>query len=122
MIKIAIPSRGDMVDEHFGHCEAFTVFTVDPGKGIVEQIKLTPPPACGCKSNLVTTLADMGVTVMIAGGMGEGAVRLLHEQGIATFRGVSGPTRQAVMAWLEGRLADRGAVCHEHGGEGCGSH
>ena len=122
MIKVAVPSCGDMVDEHFGHCEAFTIFTVDPSKGIVEQIRLTPPPACGCKSNLVPTLADMGVTVMIAGGMGEGAVRLLGELGITTFRGASGPTRQAVTEWLEGRLSDSGIVCRTHGGEGCGSH
>ena len=122
MIKVAVPSHGDMVDEHFGHCEAFTIFTVDPCKGIVEEVKITPPPACGCKSNLVPTLADMGVTVMIAGGMGAGAVRLLGELGITTFRGASGPTRQAVMQWLGGQLSDSGIVCRAHGDEGCGSH
>jgi predicted Fe-Mo cluster-binding NifX family protein len=29
MKKIAVPSRGNMVDEHFGHCEAFTVYHID---------------------------------------------------------------------------------------------
>ena len=122
MIKVAVPSRGDMVDEHFGHCEAFTIFTIDDSNSIVEQIRLTPPPACGCKSNLVTTLVDMGVSVMIAGGMGEGAVRVLGEQGIKTIRGASGPVRQAVMEWLSGQLSDSTEVCHAHGNEGCGSH
>jgi predicted Fe-Mo cluster-binding NifX family protein len=122
MFKVAVPSRGDLVDEHFGHCEAFTIFTIDDGKNIVEQIRLTPPPACGCKSNLVTTLVDMGVSVMIAGGMGEGAVCVLGEQGIKTVRGASGPVRQALMDWLDGQLSDSEEVCHAHGSGECGSH
>jgi len=28
IMKIALPSRQNQVDEHFGHCEYFTVFTV----------------------------------------------------------------------------------------------
>jgi len=28
-MKIALPSKGNQVDGHFGHCEHFTVFTVD---------------------------------------------------------------------------------------------
>lgn len=46
--KNALPSTGNMVDSHFGHCEHFTVVTVDDRKKIVSK------------------LAGMGVRVMPA--------------------------------------------------------
>ena len=30
-MKIALPTRGKMVDDHFGHCEAFTIYTIEQG-------------------------------------------------------------------------------------------
>jgi predicted Fe-Mo cluster-binding NifX family protein len=33
-MKIALPSRMNQIDEHFGHCEHFTVFTIDGQKKI----------------------------------------------------------------------------------------
>jgi len=33
-MKVAIPTRGNVVDDHFGHCEAYTVFTVNENKKI----------------------------------------------------------------------------------------
>lgn len=31
-MKIALPSRHNNIDDHFGHCEYFTVYTVDTSK------------------------------------------------------------------------------------------
>lgn len=116
-MKIAIPSRGDMIDEHFGHCEAFTIVTIE-GNSVIERMRLVPPPACGCKSNLVSTLSEMGVSVLLAGSMGEGAARLLGQNGIGTVRGASGTVDDAILAYMAGRLADDGNACRAH--EGCG--
>lgn len=33
-MKIAIPTREDVVDDHFGHCDHYTVFTIDEDKNI----------------------------------------------------------------------------------------
>lgn len=122
MMKVAVPSRGDMVDEHFGHCESFTVFTVNGNNDITEEVRLTPPPACGCKSNLISTLVDMGVSVLVAGGMGQGAVTYLNENGIKVVRGAAGPVHGAVRAWLDGRMQDNHEVCQAHGEDGCPGH
>lgn len=105
-----------MIDEHFGHCEAFTIVTIE-GNSVVDRMRLVPPPACGCKSNLVSTLTDMGVSVLLAGGMGEGASRLLGQNGIKTVRGASGSVDDAILAYMAGRLIDDGNVCQTH--EGC---
>lgn len=28
-MKIAVPTIGDQVDQHFGHCEKYTIFTIE---------------------------------------------------------------------------------------------
>ncbi|HAS89671.1 MAG TPA: dinitrogenase iron-molybdenum cofactor biosynthesis protein [Desulfovibrio sp.] len=119
-MKIALPSRDGMVDGHFGHCEAFTIYTLDDSKNIIEEEKLTPPSGCGCKSNIVPTLAEMGVKVLLAGNMGQGAVNLLQNNGIQVIRGVGGELKEAVAKWAEGNLTDSATVCDDHGS--CGNH
>ena len=115
-MKIALPSCQNEVDGHFGHCESFTVFTIDDKK-IQSQETVTPPPGCGCKSNIAATLAQMGVTLMLAGNMGQGAVNVLAGQGIQVVRGCAGDLTTVVENWLAGTLSDSGVACaqHQHG-------
>jgi predicted Fe-Mo cluster-binding NifX family protein len=114
-MKIALPTHENMVDGHFGHCEYFTVFTVSDDRTIVSQEKITPPPGCGCKSDIVHTLAGMGVSMMLAGNMGQGAVNKLGSQGIRVLRGCAGDVRTVTEQWLAGKLTDSGVSCAEHG-------
>jgi predicted Fe-Mo cluster-binding NifX family protein len=121
MLKLAVPTRNGQVDEHFGHCEAFTIYEFDDNKAVIGQERFTPPPACGCKSNLIPTLVDKGVRVLVAGNMGEGAVVRLRQAGIQVFRGAKGDVAEAVRAWAEGRLRDEQILCAAHApGHECG--
>lgn len=113
-MKIALPSRDGKIDEHFGHCDYFSVVTVE-NKSIVDEQRVDPPAGCGCKSNIVGTLAEMGVTVMLAGNMGEGAVQVLGSHGIQVVRGCSGEPTDAVNRWLAGSVVDSGQSCADHG-------
>jgi predicted Fe-Mo cluster-binding NifX family protein len=114
-MKIALPSRQNLIDDHFGHCEYFTIFTVDNNnKEIVAQETITSPAGCGCKSNIAQTLSEMGVKIMLAGNMGEGAVRVLNNSGIEVLRGCSGDVKKVALNWLAGSLTDSGDSCHEH--------
>ncbi len=121
-MKIALPSNGREVDGHFGHCECFTIFTVDDEKKIVSEEALTPPPACGCKSNVVPQLAGMGVSVMLAGNMGGGAVNILSSNGIKVVRGCAGDVHEVAEAWLRGEIDDSGTGCEFTGHGGCPEH
>lgn len=112
-MKIAVPSRDGVVDSHFGHCEYFTVFTVDDGRISGEQ-RVDSPAGCGCKSGVAPVLAAAGVTIMLAGNMGEGAVRVLAAQGIQAIRGASGPVRNVVESYLTGALALADGSCAGH--------
>jgi predicted Fe-Mo cluster-binding NifX family protein len=119
-MKIALPSKADQVDGHFGHCEVFTVFSVDENNEICSKEKLVPPEGCGCKSNLIPVLAEMEVKVMLAGNMGQGAVNRLAASGIEVVRGCSGDTKEVTESWLAGQVDDSGVGCISH--DGCHNH
>jgi predicted Fe-Mo cluster-binding NifX family protein len=117
-MKVAVPTRDNVVDDHFGHCEMYTVFTIDENQKI-EKTELVPSPqGCGCKSNIASVFNQMGVTVMLAGNMGGGALNVLNSHGISVFRGCSGDVQQLVEAYLQNKVADSGIGCdhHEHHG------
>ena len=117
MIKIAIPTKGNVVDDHFGHCEKFTIFTFSDNLDIQKSEVLPSPQQCGCKSNIASVLKEMGVKVMLAGNMGNGAVNMLEGQNIKVFRGCSGEVRQLTLAFGDGSVKDSGENCHSHSGE-----
>lgn len=115
-MKIAVPTNNNMVDEHFGHCDHFVVFTVEDGK--IESSEDVPAgEGCGCKSNIAETLRSMGVSLMLAGNMGEGAVYVLDCHGIDVIRGCSGNIADVVNDFIKGTLSDSGTCCDGH--EGC---
>ena len=116
-MKIALPTQHNNIDSHFGHCEFFTVFTVNDNKEILSEEVVPSPVGCGCKSNIASTLASMGVELMLAGNMGEGAVNVLRHSGIDVVRGCSGDVHAVARQWLNGQAVDSGIICaaHEHG-------
>lgn len=116
--KVAVPTRGGMVDEHFGHCEYFTVYSIADGK-VASESRVDSPDGCGCKSDIASVLAKGGVTLMLAGNMGEGAVRVLKANGIDVIRGAAGQARSVVDGWLAGSVKDSGIGCSAHEGHDC---
>ena len=119
-MKIALPSKGNQVDGHFGHCDHFTVFTVNDNNKILSEERIDPPAGCGCKSNIVSILAKMGVNVVLAGNMGGGAVNVLNSHDIKVYRGCAGKIRDVAEAWLAGNVNDSLIGCQSH--EVCDNH
>lgn len=118
MMKIAAPSRDGQIDEHFGHCKEYLVFTAN-GKELIPEPTIPSTEGCGCKSGIAVDLAAAGVTHMVAGNMGAGALKVLGSHGITVIRGAQGDAKAAVQAFVDGMLADSGLGCSGHaGGEG----
>ena len=113
-MKIAIPTRNDQVDEHFGHCEFYTIFTIGEGNNIVNVENLPSPQGCGCKSDIAYVLKEQGVTVLLAGNMGAGALNVLNKQGIKVLRGSTGDVRKLTEEYLQGTVNDSGLGCESH--------
>lgn len=113
-MKIAIPTKNNEVDDHFGHCEAYSVFTINNNNEI-ESLEMVPSPkGCGCKSDIASVLRDKGVTILLAGNMGAGALRILQEHGIKVFRGSKGDVTKLTEAYLQGKITDSGKGCESH--------
>jgi predicted Fe-Mo cluster-binding NifX family protein len=121
-MKIAVPvNRDNQIDEHFGHCEFYSVFTVDEKGKITDTQTLKSVEGCGCKSNIAGVLAQNGVTIMLAGGIGGGAINVLNNSGIEVIRGCSGLAADVVKEFAAGQIKDSGESCHQHekhGGDG----
>lgn len=114
-MKIAVPVTADKrIDDHFGHCEYYGVYTVDDTNAVAEAEIIPSPQGCGCKSNIAGVLARQGVSVMLAGGIGGGAIQVLNHWGIEVIRGCSGNAKDAVKAFIDGNLADSGESCRQH--------
>lgn len=122
-MKIAIPTKaGNRIDDHFGHCEFYTIFTVSENNEITDKQTLASPQGCGCKSNIAYDLAEMDVKVMLAGGIGQGAINKLGSQNIEVIRNCAGDVDQLVKEYLAGNLKDGGASCAAHAHHGAEGH
>lgn len=110
-MKIAIACENDMVAQHFGHCSTFNIFDVNDGK-IVEN-KLIDNP--GHKPGFLPVyLNDMGVQVIISGGMGQGAVEICKQKDIKVITGVTGTVKEVIGQYIAGKLVSDGSVCNRH--------
>lgn len=111
---VALPTRAGDIDDHFGHCDHYTLITVNEENKIVFSERMESPQGCGCKSDIAPILAERGVKVMLAGNMGQGALNILKKAGIEVVRGCSGPIDVVINKWLAGELADNQITCDHH--------
>lgn len=113
-MKIAIPTRNSTVDGHFGHCEYYTIFNIDDNNQIANSQFMASPEGCGCQSNIASLLQNMGVSLMLAGNMGGGALQNLNSFGVEVIRGCSGNVNEVVKEYLAGNIKDSGEGCQAH--------
>lgn len=110
-MKISVAAMGKTVAGHFGHCENFILFDTENGEIKAEASIPNPGHRPGFLPNF---LADKGAQVIIAGGMGGGAVDIFNERGVEVIVGATGDAREAVKKYLKGELKSTGSICHKH--------
>jgi predicted Fe-Mo cluster-binding NifX family protein len=110
-MKIAVASDGNIVTQHFGHCENFNIYEEQDGNIVSSKFIPNPGHRPGFLPNF---LNDMGVNVIISGGMGGGAIEIFHEKGIEVITGAAGDARVAAEQYVQGELKSTGSVCHQH--------
>lgn len=131
---VAIPSNepgglGSELAGHFGHCGVFTLVTLEDGRvGDVSILANVPHEQGGCMAP-VNHLAQNGVRLLVAGGMGMRPLVGFNSVGIDVFHN-NGLTRveEVVTALAEGSLPrftqnnTCGGGVQDEGPGGCGSH
>lgn len=117
-MKIAVPVTNDnQIVDHYGQCKSYNVFTISDNNDIKEVKEISKDGSssgCGCKSDISSRLAEDGVKVMLAAGIGGGAVNALNNFGISVIRGLSGDATEVVKLYLKGYVLDKGSSCSKH--------
>ena len=110
-MRYAIPVSNGGLSAHFGHCEHFALIDVDEEKKEILKKELVPSP--GHQPGLLPEwLAEQGVSVVIAGGMGSRAQDLFAQNHIGVVIGVlESDPEKAALNYLNGTLAAGDNVC-----------
>ncbi|PKQ63841.1 ATPase [Labilibaculum filiforme] len=82
--KIAVPVKDGILDGHFGHCSHFALLDIADNSIVAEELVAAPPHEPGL---LPPFLADLGVTDVIAGGMGNRAIQIFNQHNVNVFVG-----------------------------------
>ena len=83
--KFAIPTVDGKSCAHFGHCQSFAVVEVE---GVDLGIMNFMDPPAHQPGTYPRFLADQGVSIVIAGGMGQMAQNLFQQNNIEVHMGV----------------------------------
>ncbi len=107
--RIALPLDGDRLSTHFGHATKFAIYDVGDGKIVGEKVGVPPPHAPGV---IPSWLAEQGVTLVIAGGLGMNAMAVFADVGIQVISGVPpDEARTLVNTYLAGKLMTGENIC-----------
>lgn len=109
-VLVAVPSNSPggldaAPSAHFGHCDAYTVATLENGS--ITEIKVVENGGHGHGACIqpVQDLADAGVGVLLAGGMGARPLNAMLSMGIKPFYATGFNTvREALEAYAENKL------------------
>jgi ATP-binding protein involved in chromosome partitioning len=108
-IVFAVPVSEGKLSSHFGHCEQFALIETENGK-IKGKVMHTPPPHE--PGVLPRWLHELGVNIVIAGGMGASAQDLFSKNDIKVITGApTDPPESLVNQYLSDMLVTGENVC-----------
>jgi predicted Fe-Mo cluster-binding NifX family protein len=108
-MKFAIPLAQGVLCAHFGHSEKFAIIDTEDGKIKDKELHTPPPHEPGV---LPRWLGELGVKVVIAGGMGRRALDLFEQKGIQVAVGApSVQPETLVEQYLKGILITGQNIC-----------
>ncbi len=114
-MKIAVPTKeNNQIDAHFGHCEFYRIYTVSEQNQVISEERMDSPQGCGCKSNIAQVFENEGIRIMLAGGIGDGAINTLNAHGVNVIRNCQGDVTELVQQYLAGKIKDSGTNCAAH--------
>lgn len=108
-MKIAVPTLEKKLCSHFGHCQNFAIMEIENNEIIKTEYVDPPAHQPGVYPRF---LAEQGVEVVIAGGMGSKAQNLFAQNGIEVKVGVSSSTpEELAYQYLEDSLSTGQNMC-----------
>ena len=127
-MRIAIPTTDGKLCAHFGHCDEFSIVDVNNVNGEI-NIR-TDAPEDGVSCHCAAWIAQQGVNLVLAGGIGGRPIVALNELGIEVIAGCPAmEIKELVNCYLNQQLEiginscghDENHKCHGDGeGHHCG--
>jgi predicted Fe-Mo cluster-binding NifX family protein len=117
-MRIAVPVKDGKFSPHFGRSDSFDLFVIDRSGADVAAKEHRPlVPGADCH-DFANCLADLGVELIIVGGIGAGALAKLEENGIEAVVGAAEAETASIVAdYLGGHLELNPNGCeHENSG------
>ncbi len=110
-MRFAVPVQAGRLTTHFGHAEAFAFIDADPDTHQIIKTETAAAPEHQ-PGLLPKWLHGQGANVVIAGGMGISAQRLLEQSGIAVVIGANSlDAASLVRAYLDRTLVTGNNRC-----------
>lgn len=133
MKKIACTYENGEIFQHFGHTEQFKIYEIDNHE--IKSAEIVGSEGNG-HGALAGFLKNLGVDILICGGIGDGAKKALDEAGIELYAGIIGEADMVVKAYLNGSLVQssnsncshhaesngKEHSCHSENSNSCGAH
>ena len=114
-MKVAVTYENGEIFQHFGRTEHFKVYEIQDGRVVSSEVVGNEGRGHG---ELVGVLRQLGVPVLICGGLGMGARQGLEASGIRVCSGNTGSADAAAERFADGTLEMHSeATCHHHDGE-----
>jgi predicted Fe-Mo cluster-binding NifX family protein len=108
-MKFAIPLAQGVLCVHFGHSEQFAIVDTENGQVKTKELLTPPPHEPGV---LPRWLQELGVNVVIAGGMGQRAQDLFNQNGIRVVVGAPNEEPESLIQnYLTGALVTGENIC-----------
>jgi predicted Fe-Mo cluster-binding NifX family protein len=108
-----------IVAQHFGRSPFFAFVDVDGREAKSIEILANPFVTGHAHGQVPKFIRDHNANVILAGGMGRGAINFFEQFGIETATGAAGTIQQTIDNYFKGELS-QASPCHHSEGHGHG--
>jgi predicted Fe-Mo cluster-binding NifX family protein len=107
-MKVCIPSNDRKVSRNFGKAAEFLILNVEDEKVISAEVIPNPGRE---KVKVPVFVAALGITHVIAGGIGNPAIAIFKGEGIEVTSGAEGPIEIVIEKYFSGTLESKKMSC-----------
>lgn len=114
-MKVAIPYENNQIFQHFGKSKQVIIYTIENNKVVEKEvIDLDLKP----EQSIANFVKNLGVSTLIVGHLGQGAIDSITNEGLTLIRGINQPFEDTIQQFIDGTLqSSTDEVCnHDHEG------
>lgn len=117
-MKIGIPENCGEVNQHFGQSTSFAIIEIGNNNQIISVDTVSVLGLQRKHEGIADFLKDMGVEVVLVGGIGPGAINALESRGLKILYGATGDIKAVAENFANGKFISKRTTCGHHGHKG----